>query len=826
MKGQSPDERTAQQSTGNPPSSEETNSELQATTRPVEVSYLDTPTRIVRHKSIHPRRLPPFITEGLERPFHSHNTRAIIHKEAAAAPDIQIVLNKTIPQPGQNHTASNVGEPSLSANGDVVFYTGNWYAALSLDGGNTFSFIDPNSFAQPNDPPGVTFCCDQVVNYMPSIDTFVWLMQYGPSTGDNIQRLAFAKTDDVKAGKWKIFDITTQMLGIPGFFMDFPDLAVGTNFLYVTTNCFGPDGKTAGSAVARIPIAKIAQGNPSLEKFVPIPMDLFSFRVAQNCADTAYFSAHKDTSTLSVFSWPETQPTPASVDVPIARWLGTNGYVSRTPDGRRWLDRVDPRLTGATLAGNELWFAWSVDANSNHRAKPFVQMARISLNDMSLIEDVNLFDADSAIAYAGLATNANNEVAVSYMIGGDVFPSHVVGFLSNNRLSVVVGKGERSPMPDQQGHYEWGDYLTARPVFPDRTLFAAAGYTLAGTTDGDNQDATPRFVIFGRRNGTTAGTGALTGTGAPGNVAGGAAGATGGAGDGVAKGGNGGGGFGAGPITDVNQLSTVSSAVAAQIKAACGIFSASGAPKDVARPEVAMPELVTKPGSERWPVKTGQDPNRNAVGKNVINGKDLGAGIVPTTVEELISIPRPPGLEVLTADPPAFQNKRSQPVESTIWQVEVTITVVNQEADGDNHLVIQGSSGATMVAEVPTPTSTFIGDSPWLANIKEARQAVNDKLLHTLSPKDFVLPPGGRKLVPRDSLSGDIPTPRLADFKMPESFVTPPEGEDQPTPTFQTAVKPTRARITGVGFFDRAHGATGAAPNVIEIHPVLKIEWL
>jgi hypothetical protein len=239
-----------------------------------------------------------------------------------------------------------------------------------------------------------------------------------------------------------------------------------------------------------------------------------------------------------------------------------------------------------------------------------------------------------------------------------------------------------------------------------------------------------------------------------------------------------------------------------------------------------MPELVTKPGTERWPVKTGQDPDRNAVGKNIINGMNLGAGIVPTTVEELISLPRPPGLEVVTADPPAFQSKRAQPVETTIWQVEVTITVVNQEADGDNHLVIQGASGATMVAEVPTPTTTFIGDSPWLANIQEARQAVDDQLIHNLSPQDFVLPPGGTKLVPKNSLSGDFSIPSLAAFKMPESFRTPPEGEEAPMPTFQTAVKPTRARITGVGFFDRAHGATGAAPNVVEIHPVLKIVWL
>ena len=115
---------------------------------------------------------------------------------------------------------------------------------------------------------------------MPSIDTFMWLMQYGPSTGDNIQRLAFAKTADVQAGRWQIFDVTTQMLGVPGFFMDFPDLAVGANFIYMTTNCFGPDGNTVGTAVLRIPFNSLEEGNPTVEKFVS--MELFSFRVAQN----------------------------------------------------------------------------------------------------------------------------------------------------------------------------------------------------------------------------------------------------------------------------------------------------------------------------------------------------------------------------------------------------------------------------------------------------------------------------------------------------------------------------------------------------------------
>ncbi len=821
---------------------EATPMKLQAV-KTVQVQHLDAPPKITRPKRIHPRRLLPFVREGQERPTHSLNARAVIRRADDPMQDIRVLVNTELTQPGLNHTAGAVGEPSVSVNGDVVFYTGNWYAAVSTDRGQNFKFIDPNSMAQPGDAQNVTFCCDQVVNYIPSIDTFVWLLQYGPSTGDNIQRLALAKTGDVKAGKWKIFDITTAALEIPGFFMDFPDLATSDNFLYMTTNCFGPDQQTVGSAVVRIPFKSIDSGAPTAEKFVD--MTLFSFRVAQNCHDTAYFAAHRDTSTLAVFSWPENQASPASQDVPNARWIGTNGYISRTPDGRRWLDRADPRITGATLAGDELWFAWAVDADSNHRPKPFVQMARINSKTMTLIEDVNLFDTDSAICYAGLSTNANGEVGVSYMIGGAVFPSHVIGILSQdetNRRSLVVAKGERSPLPDNQGHFEWGDFLTVRPVFPERRLFAATGYTLKGTQDSDNQDATPRFVIFGRA-GDSGGGGSTTGTGDTGTTTGssGDAGAGGGAGNGnVSDGGtgdngdgetgNGGGStnVGDGPITDVNTLPTVSSAVAAKIKAACGVHK--GVQAAMPQQALPMPQMVTSPGSERWKVKTGQDDDRNLVGKNIINGASLGAGIVPATVEELISIPRPPGFENARGfAPKQFDTKRAQPVETTIWRVEVSITVLKLEKDGDFHLVLQGASGKTMVGEIPTPTKVFIGDSPWLKNIQAARQAVQDKLLHNLSPQNFVLPPGETMLMPRNVLSGDLPVPPMAAFKLPQSFAMEAAAEggtDLPMPTFMTSVPSTPARVTGIGFFDRMHDQTGVAPNVLELHTILKVEWL
>jgi len=368
---------------------------------PIRVEHLPAPPRFVQPKRIHPRRYLPLIREGMERGVHSVTPPAAYHRvltmaEAAGADDLALVTNTELTSPGQQQTASNVGEPSAAMNGNVVFYTGNWYAAVSVDAGQTFRYIDPAAAFRQFDPPNSEFCCDQIVHYVKSIDTFVWLLQYGPDTGDNLQRLAFATTANVAQGRWHLFDVTTGALGVDGAFLDFPDLADDANHLYMTTNVFFADGE-AGSAVVRIPLSGIASGDVVEQHFVS--KDFQSFRVAQNCASRAYFAAHRDTSTLEVFSWDAGTSAPNPQSVGVARWIGGNGYRSRTPDNGRWLDRADPRITGATRAGNELWFAWSVDSGSNQRPRPFVQIARIDATSMTLLENVNVFDPDSATCY-------------------------------------------------------------------------------------------------------------------------------------------------------------------------------------------------------------------------------------------------------------------------------------------------------------------------------------------------------------------------------------------------------------------------------------------
>lgn len=402
---------------------------------------------------------------------------------------VTLVKNVQINDVGTKDTASHVCEPSAAINGKIVFYTGNWFAALSTDGGTTFKYVDP--FTTFPNPTGMTFCCDQVVQYIKSIDTFVWLLQYGrDSSGKNLQRIAYATTARVKTGSWRFFDITPASLGLgTGIWLDFPDLAVGTNMLYMTSNAFAGSSWTA-SAVARIKLSSFTSGTLSASRSISKTGP--SLRVAQNCGTTAYFVAHNSTSALRVFSWKETSATPTSKDVSVASWSRT-GYSSVTPDGHDWLQRADGRHTGATLAGNELWFSWgSAKGGVNNRPNPFVQIARINTANMTLIENINLWDPNSAIFYAGLATNANDEVGASYVIGGGTrFPTHVVGILTGTRRQVTTFTSTRGPNDNK-----FGDYLTVRRSYPNQKLFCATGYSLQ--SGAGNTDATPNLTIFGR----------------------------------------------------------------------------------------------------------------------------------------------------------------------------------------------------------------------------------------------------------------------------------------------------------------------------------------
>jgi hypothetical protein len=127
--------------------------------------------------------------------------------------------------------------------------------------------------------------------------------------------------------------------------------------------------------------------------------------------------------------------------------------------------------------------------------------------------------------------------------------------------------------------------------------------------------------------------------------------------------------------------------------------------------------------------------------------------------------------KLIALPPPRNPVARVAPVEDTTYQVSATLSEFKTEADSDYHLVL--TSGAkTMIAEIPSPTCVTGG--PLQPGIANARAEFDARLMSSMQ--------------------------RFLKVNVPVT-------------------------VTGVGFFDRIHGQTGVAPNGIELHPVLDIQF-
>jgi hypothetical protein len=241
------------------------------------------PRQIEEHDPAEPARPVPV---GPLRPWGSSGSPTSpqgIRSQSARPPSSGIITDSTDPLLLVSSVLQpNLWETNAASSGDVVLFTGNWNDAFSLDGGKTFAELNP--FAMLSGFPA-GFCCDQVVQYVPKIDRFIWVLQAkaDPSTNENEYRIAFASPESIKANRasvWNYYNLTPKQLNFPGFYYDYPEIAVGDSYLYISFNVVG-----AGKAViARIPLTSFltnATGTSAPAEFIPIA-DGWWIRPVQN----------------------------------------------------------------------------------------------------------------------------------------------------------------------------------------------------------------------------------------------------------------------------------------------------------------------------------------------------------------------------------------------------------------------------------------------------------------------------------------------------------------------------------------------------------------
>jgi hypothetical protein len=415
--------------------------------------------------------------------------------------------------------STTAADVSGAESGNIVLATGNWYILYSFDAGSTFTTLDPTTVFDNTADGG--FCCDQIVQYVPSIDRFIWLMQFNAgSNGKNRLRIAAASPESVHSSKctsWTYWDLTSDALGVVTttsdvtngiHWLDYPNMSVGTNFLYVSVDNVGNGGAspaTGGRIVVRISLSDISAGgtiNFGFTNWANAGL-AYSSHVTQNTGDEAYWAGNRNNSTMQVFSWKENSGTYFWRDVGVNNW--PNGTLSSTgASGADWLTKAssfpNAGVIGATRRNNEVWFAWMASSGTGASGgfnfpNANIQVVKIDpTNNYSRIDQFAIWNNDYAFAYPALATNDRAEVGIALGWGGKTFDANsAVGILGD----FIVWYPETSTFSTVR----WGDFVTAHQASPQTGLFAGFAYAiLKDTTTTAGYRFDPYYLLFGRNS--------------------------------------------------------------------------------------------------------------------------------------------------------------------------------------------------------------------------------------------------------------------------------------------------------------------------------------
>jgi hypothetical protein len=257
------------------------------------------------------------------------------------------------------------------------------------------------------------------------------------------------------AGPGGHFDSNYFGLGTNNW-MDYPDLSVGDNFFYFATDVrsdfLDASGNKifnyVGRLIARLPLLETRDGQINNLRFTQ-PSNSSTAKKSQITQDTrnqVFWAGHKNNTTLTVYSWEEASTSYAWRDIGVRGWPNggkdnPGSLECKAPDFGDWLelDGIGNGVLGATRRANEIWFAWTAHSGNDGQGGfsfpwPHVQVAKINDTDFSLIDQVQIWNADHAYAFPSLATNTESEVGVSLAWGGgstSSFGSHAVGLMGD-----------------------------------------------------------------------------------------------------------------------------------------------------------------------------------------------------------------------------------------------------------------------------------------------------------------------------------------------------------------------------------------------------------
>lgn len=411
---------------------------------------------------------------------------------AVDAPGTFTIFRSTSLTPsGGSIGTSDINEPALANSGKYVFFTGNWYAARSTNGGSGWSYVDP--FADMSD-----FCCDQDVIYAKSRDIFIWYRQGSRNaSGVNKIRIGVSTNGGSSYCFWN-WTPTQFNSGWTNQWWDYPHLALSNDFLYFTSNMFNNASTPSmtRSVLARASLDTLrACGSLSWTYWTQTSGRTWT--PVQGATETMYVGRTTSTSSFTVWKQPESTTTLTSYTRSVPSW--TSGAQSCSlPNGNNPCARSDNRVKAGWVAKGVVGFFWNVAAGSGF-PMPYVNAATFTESNLNYQARPYIWCCSSGTSpawhYAAAYPNERGDLGIAvWKMGGGNYPKFYVG-IDDDYNGAPPGWEVMSVSTSTTGPGAnvWGDYLRVRPHEP-----AGLGWIASAFRSISGGVSQPRFAIFGR----------------------------------------------------------------------------------------------------------------------------------------------------------------------------------------------------------------------------------------------------------------------------------------------------------------------------------------
>ena len=350
----------------------------------------------------------------------------------------------------------------------------------------------------PNSPAAFAggFCCDQRVEQDPANHAVIWALLYNP-TGTTASdtgglRIAIANSEiNLQTNNWTYYSFDPSTFGVPaaGNWIDYPQMHISSNYLYITANIFRTTDNSYNQAVvAKMPLSSLESGSGFSYTFWNSSNGTgsdFSLAPAQNASSTMYFASLQNSNTVKVYWNNEGDTILHSQNV---GGLNTTyfGSTSNEPDGTNWLARDDSRIQAAYVSGGQLGLMWDSGQGGSF-AQPFVRDTILNTSDLSVAGQPDIFNSSYAFAYPSASVDSRGHIGGSVFYGGPSNYPAPVGYVSDD-----VGRTFVAATGGSGGDSAWGDFTSSVPSYQDSNTWVSAGWVENSGT------VTPVAYWFGR----------------------------------------------------------------------------------------------------------------------------------------------------------------------------------------------------------------------------------------------------------------------------------------------------------------------------------------